>query len=143
MHFARPWFNRPDPVSGEPAKQAYSDWMLGALRLLARLKILRGTPLDVFGYSAERRMERALCNGYASTVALLVEQLDAGSLPLACRIASVPDRILGFGPVKMRHAEAARAQLAELMGLWSRRDSNPAEASTAVHDARTAEAVAP
>ena len=116
--------------------------MLNALRLLARLKVLRATPLDVFGYSAERRMERALWGGYARTVALLVEQLDAGSIPLACRIASVPDRIRGYGPVKLRNAEAARAQLAELMTAWSRRGEHPAAATTTVRDAAAAEVVA-
>ncbi len=121
LHLARPWFNRPDPVSGEPAKQAYPGWILHGLRLLASLKPLRGTPLDLFGYSAERRLERALWAEYVQAIEALIGSLDTAALDLACQIAAVPDRIRGFGPVKLRNAELARARLAELMAAWSSR----------------------
>ena len=129
LHFARPWFNRPDPVTGEPAKQAYPGWTLHGLRLLARLKLLRATPFDIFGYSAERRLERALWTEYAKTVDTLIERLDAGSLELACQIAAVPDRIRGFGPVKLRHAELARVRLAELMSAWPKLGQHTVDSS--------------
>ena len=141
LHFARPWFNRPDPITGEPAKQAYAGWMLHGLRLLARLKPLRGTPLDLFGYSAERRLERALWVEYAETVDTLVGQLDAASLDLACQIASVPDRIRGFGPVKMRNAELARARLAELMRAWSSRGAQAVDTAGIDQRSRKLEAL--
>ncbi|HWP12376.1 MAG TPA: DUF6537 domain-containing protein, partial [Ramlibacter sp.] len=120
LHLAIPMFSRPDAITGEPAKRAFGPWLLPVLRQLSRLKMLRGTPLDVFGYTAERRMERALGADYARTVRAMVKDLRADNHALACEIANVPDGIRGFGPVKQRHAQAARERQLELMNQWSR-----------------------
>ena len=119
LHLAIPMFSRPDPVTGEPAKRAFGPWLLPVLRQLSRLKMLRGTPLDIFGYTAERRMERALAADYARLVRGLVKDLRADNHALACEIANVPDGIRGFGPVKQRNAQAARERQLELMSQWS------------------------
>jgi indolepyruvate ferredoxin oxidoreductase len=88
------------------------------LRLLSKFKVLRGTPLDPFGHSAERRMERQLGEEYARTVAALAGDLRAENHQLACEIANLPDSIRGFGPVKHRSALAARERQRELMRAW-------------------------
>jgi indolepyruvate ferredoxin oxidoreductase len=121
LHLAGPMFSHPDPVTGEARKRSYGPWMLHALRVVAKLKMLRGTPFDIFGRTPERRMERELCADYQRTVSALVSDLRADNHELACQIADVPDSIRGFGPVKQRNADAARQRQVELMGAWSRR----------------------
>jgi indolepyruvate ferredoxin oxidoreductase len=118
LHLAPPMLSRPHPVTGEPRKRAYGPWILPVLRLLSKFKVLRGTPLDPFGHSAERRMERQLGEEYARTVAALAGDLRAENHQLACEIANLPDRIRGFGPVKHRSALAARERQRELMRAW-------------------------
>ncbi len=118
MHLAPPLWAKPDPNTGEVRKRTYGPWMLRAMGFLARLKGLRGTPLDVFGYSAERRTERALIGEYQSTIEELLGGLDEARLPLAVEIASIPERIRGFGHVKMRNLKEAKAREAELLSRW-------------------------
>jgi indolepyruvate ferredoxin oxidoreductase len=120
VHIAPPLFSRPDPATGEERKRSYGPWMLRFLRLLSKGKVLRGTPLDVFGYTALRRMERALGADYERTIGNLVKNLSADNHQLACEIADVPDRIRGFGVVKQRNARIARERQLELMSAWSR-----------------------
>ena len=99
---------------GELQKARYGAWMLGGFRLLARLKGLRGGALDVFGYSAERRTERALIGEYRSSIeralALLSTQNHAGVVELA----RVPELIKGYGHVKERNLLAARTKWKQL-----------------------------
>jgi indolepyruvate ferredoxin oxidoreductase len=123
LHLAIPMFSRPDPATGEARKRSFGPWILPAMGVVAKLKVLRGTSLDVFGRTQERRMERALSADYAHTVGLLLKDLRADNHELACEIANVPDSIRGFGPVKQRHAASARARQSELMAAWSRQSS--------------------
>jgi indolepyruvate ferredoxin oxidoreductase len=119
LHLAGPMFSRPDPATGEARKRSYGPWILPVLRLLSRLKVLRGTPFDIFGRTAERRLERELSADYARTIGALVEDLHAGNHELACEIAGIPETIRGFGPVKQRNAAAARERQRELMSAWT------------------------
>ena len=109
---------------GELQKQKFGPFMLTAFKVLARLKGLRGTSFDVFGYTQERREERALVGEYRASVDEILTSLAAASGPLdpqhlkaALEIARIPEQIRGFGHVKARHLKAARqnwtAQLAE------------------------------
>jgi indolepyruvate ferredoxin oxidoreductase len=68
FHLAPPTLNQPDAQTGEARKSAYGPWMLPAFRVLAKLRRLRGTPLDVFGRTEERRKERALIGQYEALV---------------------------------------------------------------------------
>jgi indolepyruvate ferredoxin oxidoreductase len=115
FHLAPPIFNKPDPRTGEAAKTEFGPWMMMAFRVLAKLKRLRGTPFDVFGVSKERRAERHLVEEYEAVVNELLERLDPGNRELAIEIASIPDRIRGFGHVKRRHLDEARKRQAELL----------------------------
>jgi indolepyruvate ferredoxin oxidoreductase len=100
---------------GELQKSQFGPWVRGAFRLLAPLKVLRGGPLDVFGYTEERRQERALVQDYQNTIAGMLPRLNAGNHPAAVAFAKVPEHIRGFGHVKARHLAAARTQWAQLL----------------------------
>ena len=125
IHLAPPFlsalgrrFRRPD---GTPRKVALdASWVMPAMRWLAKARRLRGTALDVFGRTAERRLERALVGEYRAIVEALLPELDAARLPLAVRIAAVPERIRGFGHVKLAAVATARAQWRELAGRYAR-----------------------
>ena len=93
--------------------------MFTAFRLLAKLRFLRGTALDVFGYTDERRTERALIGEYERTVGGLLDTLDGGNAGLAAEIASIPEHIRGYGHVKEAHLHKAKAREAELLKEWA------------------------
>jgi len=118
FHLAPPLLARPDPRTGEPRKMRFGPWMLRGFGLLARLKGLRGTRLDVFGRTAERRMERGLIAEYEQTVETLLAGLARDNHALAVEVASLPEAIRGFGHVKAKSVEAARGKHAELMGRY-------------------------
>ncbi len=117
VHLAPPLLARKN-AQGQLQKREYGPWVFTAFRVLARLRVLRGTPLDVFGYTAERRTERALIDDYQRTVAGLLEKLDAGNVGLAAEIASIPEHIRGYGHVKDAHLHKAMARRAELLKEW-------------------------
>jgi len=108
-HLAPPLLSRKD-AQGHLIKSRYGSWVRRAFSLLARFKALRGTALDVFGYTQERRGERALMGQYMDTLEELMVGLSAGSLAAALEVASVPEQIKGFGHVKERNVQAAQQQ---------------------------------
>ena len=111
----------PRDAEGRPRKMEFGGWMLkGGFPVLARLKALRGTPLDLFGRTPERKMERKLLADYEADVDRLVAGLSAERLPLAVQIARVPDQIRGFGHVKEASVGPAKAQAARLWAEWER-----------------------
>jgi len=103
---------------GELVKRPYGPWMRHAFKLLAKLKGLRGTPLDVFGHSAERKTERALIGEYRASIDEVLQGLSADKLALAVEIARIPEEIRGYGHVKERHLAAARPKWQQLMAQW-------------------------
>ena len=117
-HLSLPWEQR--AANGEPRKRRFGPWLKPLLRAVAAGRRLRGTPLDPFGWSAERRAERALASEYEATLARLLDRLDADRLDAAIEIARLPERICGFGPVRQRHADAARLRLQELLAAYER-----------------------
>jgi indolepyruvate ferredoxin oxidoreductase len=127
FHLAPPLLARRDPVSGVPAKRAFGPWILPVLRLLARARRLRGTPLDPFGWTAERRMERELIAEYERRIEVLLAGLTPQRVPLAVEIASLPEQVRGFGHVKARHVAAVRERERELLARWDTADGRPAQ----------------
>lgn len=97
---APPVISRIDPRTGRPAKRKFGPWIFPCLALLARMKKLRGTALDPFSRSAERRMERALRDEYLASVESLCERLDASNLDGVIALAELPSVVRGYGPVK-------------------------------------------
>jgi indolepyruvate ferredoxin oxidoreductase len=112
---APPLLARRDPATGAPRKMSFGPWILPVFRLLARLKGLRGTAFDPFGYTAERRTERALIADYEATLSELLAKLTPENHHLAVGIAAIPEKIRGFGHVKQRSLDAARKDEAALL----------------------------
>jgi indolepyruvate ferredoxin oxidoreductase len=115
FHLAPPLLAQRDRRTGQPRKLTFGPWMLTVFRLLMRFKFLRGTALDPFGYVAERRTERKLIADYEATLAEVLGKLNADNHHLAVGIAAIPEKIRGFGHVKMRHLAAAKADEATLL----------------------------
>jgi indolepyruvate ferredoxin oxidoreductase len=88
--------------------------MLSVFRVLAKFKVLRGTPLDIFGYSSERRTERGLIRDYERLLGEILDRLTPQNHATAVALASLPEKIRGYGPVKQRHLTAAKAEEAAL-----------------------------
>ena len=103
---------------GELQKKAFGPWMQTAFRLLAPLKVLRGTPLDPFGRTEERRIERALIAEYRASLEEVLLALNAGNHAKAVEIARIPEAIKGYGHVKARHLAVVRPQWAALMASF-------------------------
>ena len=89
-----------------------------AFGVLAKFKGLRGTAFDIFGYTEERKTERALIGQYRETVRTLLPRLTAANLAQAVAIASIPEDIRGYGHVKERHLKAARQKEAGLIAAF-------------------------
>jgi len=114
FNLAPPMFAKKN-AKGELVKREFGAWMFGAFRLLAKLKGLRGGAFDVFGYTAERRMERALIAEYRQMIEALLPSLTAASHADAVELASLPEQIRGFGHVKEKAVETFRLRKAELL----------------------------
>ena len=124
-HLAPPAFARRNE-KGELVKRPFGPWMRHAFAVLAKLKGLRGTALDPFGRSEERRGERALIGQYRASIDELLKTLHAGNLALAVEIAGVPEDIRGYGHVKARHLAAAQPRWDALMQRWRQGDVSKA-----------------
>ena len=118
FHLAPPILGRRDGFTGQPVKSVFGPWMMTGFKLLARLKGLRGTAFDVFGYTAERRRERALIGAYKDTIAALLHSLAAANHALAVEIAAMPEQIRGFGHVKDESVARAKSREAELLARF-------------------------
>ncbi len=115
FHLAPPLLARRDPATGVPRKMHFGPWMMSAFKLLARMKFLRGTAFDIFGYSEERRTERKLVADYEALLDEVLGKLNADNHPVAVGLAAIPEKIRGFGQVKARHLAAAKADEVALL----------------------------
>ncbi len=99
-HMAPPIFSRELDADGRPRKRQFGPWMHSAMKLMAGFKFLRSTPLDVFGYTQERRRERQLIKQYRAEIEELLPELTKTNISIAIEIARLPDQIRGYGTVK-------------------------------------------
>jgi indolepyruvate ferredoxin oxidoreductase len=114
FHLAPPILTGKD-ANGRPKKREFGPWLESPLKLLARMRFLRGTPFDPFGYSAERRMERALIREYEADMAEVLPKLDEATRDAIVALAELPLSIRGFGPVKEANAAKAAKRREELL----------------------------
>ncbi|QDL53064.1 indolepyruvate ferredoxin oxidoreductase family protein [Rhodoferax aquaticus] len=103
---------------GELQKRKFGAWVQWAFRCLAPLKVLRGGPLDVFGYAQERQEERALIHEYQSALDAMLPMLNGKNLEIAIDFARLPEQIRGYGHVKARHLAATRQRWAETVARF-------------------------
>jgi indolepyruvate ferredoxin oxidoreductase len=114
FNLAPPILSRGVDALGRPKKRVFGAWMLPAFRALAKLRFLRGTALDIFSYSADRRLERDLVAGYEKDVTTVLGLLSPVTIDTAVELLSLPDRIRGYGPVKEKAVQDAKARYAQL-----------------------------
>jgi len=118
FHLAPPLLAKRDPATGHLKKGRYGPWMMRAFALLAKLKFLRGTPLDPFGRSEERRTERRLIEEYEAMLDELIVGLSPENHALAVELAGIPEQIRGYGHIKQANLTAARARQQELLAAF-------------------------
>ncbi|MEM9580470.1 MAG: indolepyruvate ferredoxin oxidoreductase family protein [Pseudomonadota bacterium] len=116
FHLAPPIFSKTG-ADGRPVKKQYGPSIMRLFRLLARLKRLRGTPLDIFGRTVERRMERALIKQYETDMAEVLPTADDNTRDALCALARLPLDIRGFGPVKEANERKAAKRREELLAV--------------------------
>ena len=119
--------NKPDPITGRPAKRKFGPWAMRMFKVLAAMKGLRGTAFDIFGRGEDRKTERRLIAEYETLVGELVAGLTPANHALAVALAGIPDQIRGYGPVKAASVVTAKAKEAELLARFRA----PAEAVAA------------
>jgi indolepyruvate ferredoxin oxidoreductase len=118
LHLAPPLFSKRN-AKGELIKKEFGAWMFNAFSLLAKLKWVRGTGLDVFGHTEERRMERQLITDYEALVADMVGTVNASNYAVALKLVSLPEQLRGFGHVKEKHLKLMNAQWSVLRQEYS------------------------
>ncbi|MDT4848599.1 hypothetical protein FQZ97_826930 [compost metagenome] len=117
VHLAPPLIAKKNE-RGELVKRPFGPYMFTAFKWLARFKGLRGTALDIFGRTEERRTERALIGEYRADIETVLSGLNSTNLELAAEIARIPEHIKGFGHVKERNLAAARSRRDGLLAQW-------------------------
>lgn len=118
FHLAPPLLARRKPGSNVPRKMRLGGWMMPVFGVLARGKLLRGTAFDVFGYTAERRRERALRDRYLAFAEQLAGSLRADKLDAALALAQLPDSVRGYGHVKLAAIDCFDAEWERLLALY-------------------------
>ena len=114
FNLAPPLLSKKD-AKGHLVKAEFGSWMWSAFKLLAKLKGLRGGRFDLFGYTEERKMERALIVEYREMIESLLSSLTAGNVTVAVDLANLPEQIRGFGHVKENNVAQFRAEKARLL----------------------------
>ncbi|WP_298724901.1 indolepyruvate ferredoxin oxidoreductase family protein [uncultured Ferrovibrio sp.] len=118
FHLAPPIVAHPDAETGVAEKKEFGPWVFRLFKILAKLKGLRGTKLDIFGYTEERRTERKLIADYFALIEELAAKLTPENHALAVQLAKIPEEIRGFGHIKMRNLMAAKEKEAKLLAAF-------------------------
>ena len=126
FHLAPPMLNSGTDARGRPRKKEFGAWVIPLFRVLAKMRSLRGTAFDVFGYTAERRMERQLIEEFEANVKQLVENLAGDNLDAATDIVEQYLEIRGYGPVKEQAAERIRPKVESMMAEFGSLQSEAA-----------------
>ncbi len=112
FHLAPPVLNGKRDARGRPLKKSFGPWIIPVFRVLAKLRRLRGGPFDIFGYSADRRLERALIGEFEATIGELLPRLEAATLEPAQAVIAPYLEMRGYGTVKDAAVQKARPQVA-------------------------------
>ena len=115
VHLAPPLLARRDKITGVPRKMTFGPWIFPVFRMLAKFKFLRGTVFDPFGHTTERKIERSLVREYEALLEEIFVKLTPENHHLAVGLAAIPDKIRGFGHVKLRHLKTAKADESALL----------------------------
>ncbi|MCY4426550.1 MAG: indolepyruvate ferredoxin oxidoreductase family protein [Halieaceae bacterium] len=113
FHLAPPIISPVNRKTGKPGKIEFGAWLFPALKILARMKSLRGTPLDFFGFSSERKRERQLISEYRDTIGKLLPRLNQNNHVQLVEIASLPELVKGYGYIKEENMKVYARELAD------------------------------
>ena len=131
FHVAPPLFSPKDPNTGKLKKITIGAWILPIFKMLSKFKFLRGTLLDPFGKTKERKMERFLINQYKKDLDKILNELNSKNISLAVQIASIPEMIRGYGHVKEENIKKAERKREELLEIWNSKEDGPISAIAA------------
>ncbi|MES2940749.1 MAG: indolepyruvate ferredoxin oxidoreductase family protein [Pseudomonadota bacterium] len=134
FHLAPPLLARKDPQTGQPRKSEYGPWVFTAFKVLHALRRLRGTPLDLFGYTRERRTERQLAADYEVLIRAVGDGLQSRDVEDAARVLASTAAIRGFGHVKEGNLARFLEEHGPVATLWARAQA-PAAAAPALEAA--------
>jgi indolepyruvate ferredoxin oxidoreductase len=115
FHLAPPLLSGETDAQGRPKKRRFGPWMFRAFRLLAKLRGLRGTAIDPFRYSADRKLDRAMLKDYQSLVDRIGRELNASNYETFLQLAELPADVRGYGPVREQAAESIREKQTQLI----------------------------
>jgi indolepyruvate ferredoxin oxidoreductase len=127
VHLAPPMLSSIDPNTGLPRKREFGPWIFKAFSILAKLKSLRGTAFDVFGYTQERKTERKLIEDYAALLDEIAGSLAPENHGMAVQLARIPEQIRGFGHIKEKNIKRAKDNEAQLLASFR----NPSKLASA------------
>jgi indolepyruvate ferredoxin oxidoreductase len=119
FNLAPPLLTRRDKATGRPRKIRFGPWMMSIFRILARMRGLRGTPLDVFGYSSHRRLERRLILEYEDLIETLLAQMTSANYRTAVQLAALYEKVRGYDVVKEHSLALVREQKAKLLAEFA------------------------
>ena len=119
LNLAPPLLGKRDKDTGHLVKREFGPWMLSAFKVMAKAKGLRGTKLDIFGYTDERKMERRLIADFEARVETLLSGLSSKNHAKAVRLVAAVDEIRGFGHVKEASVVKVEQTLETLAAEWS------------------------
>ena len=128
FHLAPPLLARRDKATGELRKRAFGGWVLPLFRLMAQGRRLRGTPFDLFGYTAERRAEQAMIPAYEALVRRLLARLNSDNLNEAEQVAGLVLEVRGYGHVKEKARLTYEAQVGAALARYESRQSDASPA---------------
>ncbi len=114
FHMAPPFLSKPDPVTGKIKKREFGPWILPVFKVLAKMKGLRGSVFDIFGYAFERKLERELIDKYQGDIDVISSKKDQLNTKNALALLELPEHIRGFGHVKLKSIEEAEVNRAQL-----------------------------
>ncbi len=126
-NLAPPLFARRDPETNELQKREFGAWMGTGFAFLAKMKRLRGTAFDIFGYTEERKMERRLIDEYEERMRYIASKLTAYNHSAAVELANLPMQIRGFGHVKEANLQKVRAIETEIVARFNAASAGPME----------------
>ncbi len=118
FHFAPPLLAVKDKDTGHLKKRKYGPWMFKAMSTLAKFKSLRGTPLDVFKNSDDRKLDRQWISNYEAAIEHILDGLNEKNLQTAIELAALPEQLRGFGHIRERHSEQVKARKSHLLNLF-------------------------
>ena len=119
FYLAPPIFSKKDKVTGKPLKIKFGQWIMIFFKIISKLKFLRGTFLDPFGYLAERKSEKKLIKDYKNCILEIAKKLSKENYNIAVDIASTPDQIRGFGHVKEKNIKIAEDCQSNLISAFN------------------------